>query len=768
MSKLRISFYLIIILSFLAAGVRAQEAPPAYEVQRFDINVTLPASATAARELNARATLSVRNYGQGAGRTFTVRLNPAAEIKAATVGDAQARFTSRPDTRTQQLQMVTLTLPAPAAPGASLSVTFDYRLPLAGQNTGLAAISTEGAQFLPLSFWYPSPNSPFSARGADTAPVRLAVSAPGGETVVSSGQASGATYEQKLSAQPFFLTGRWETVEGADAARGVSAFIQRGASADERKRAENLLALAASARAFYAGLLGPAPDTPLRLVTVRRGAGFDMGGTILLDEAVLRRAKIDALTAMTVAEAVAHLWIGGAVPVRGEGAGAVREGLPRHLAALFLEKEFGREAADAERLRERLAYAPLARRDAPLSQTTPLEPTYFASVANKGAMVWRLAERALGRDTFLAALRAQLQAGREGGLTLAALRAALAGAGGAPLKAQLDALLDQPTDTDLQIGVPQQRGAEWVSAVRNTGAFGVSVTVAAVTDGGQRVTTDVSVPARDFGEARFKTNARVVRVEIDPDKLYPQVDYGDDVAPRALAPEAFLDEAPRALAAQEYARVEQMARDVMSRVPLMQDARVLLARALLEQNKLADAEREFRAALDERLPLPVTLAWAQIGLGEIALRRGQPAEAARRFDEAVRAEAVYATTLAARAARLRAEAAQGASAPAVDEAVKAAVGQLDQAIRGGRKAELDALVAPGELVNFSKGLVGSQPELWQTKVLRTEQFGADRVAADVSITAKTLGRDRAVTAVYVFTRAGGALRLVEIPIFVEQ
>jgi tetratricopeptide (TPR) repeat protein len=201
----------------------------------------------------------------------------------------------------------------------------------------------------------------------------------------------------------------------------------------------------------------------------------------------------------------------------------------------------------------------------------------------------------------------------------------------------------------------------------------------------------------------------------------------------------------------------------------MQEGRVLLARALLEQGKLDEAEREFRAAADSALPLPDTLAWAAFGAGQIAQRRGQTAEAVRRFTEAVAVGAGYAPTFAARAARLRADAAQGPSAAApVEEPVRAAVAQLDAAIKSGRKAEIDALIAPGELSAFSRGIVGSQPESWQTRVLRTESMGGDRVAADVQIAARVLGTDRNSTAVLVFTRAGGRLQLIEIPIFEER
>jgi len=764
MIHLRITKFLFLFLLLLVPfSIHAQDgARAAWQVARFDITANVPA-ASAARALTARAALSVTNVGQGAGRQLTARISPDAEVSSVTVNDQAARFLVRDDERSK-LKMVIVTLPAPIESGGMVNVAFDYKLPLA-ENTGLAAVSVEGAQFLPLSFWYPAPNSPYSSRSADYAPVSVKVNAPGGETVVSSGQASaGNSFEQKLFAQPFFSTGKWETIEGAGDAKGTSALLHAGASAEERKNAESLLALAAAARAFYAGLLGPAPDAPVRLVAVRRGAGFDMGGTLLLDAAAFRRQKIDAVTAMLIAEAVARMWISGTTPVRGEGSGVVREGLTRYLAAQFLEKQFGREAAESERLRERIAYAAVARRDAPLSITTPLEPTYYLSVANKGAMVWRLVERALGREAFFGVLRAEMQGTSEGReLTLAKLRAALSRSGGANIKSLLDAQLDLPTETDLLVGLPQQRGAEWVAALRNNGPVEVAVMVVAMAAGGERLAVEKTIPARDFGEATFKTTARLVRTEIDPDKLYPQIDYANDATPHAPALEDTLDEATRALASQNAARAEELARAGFARAPLMQEFRILLGRAFLEQSKLNDAEREFRAALDGTLPLAATLAWANIGLGEIALKRNQPAEAAQFFAAAVSSEGGYAPTLQARASRLKAEAA--GKAPATEEAVRTFVNQLDLAIKSGRKADLDALIAPGELVNFSKGIIGSLPEVWQTRLLRTENLGAERVAADVSVTAKILGREQSGTALLILSRTGNGLKLVEIPIF---
>ncbi len=742
-------------------AVAQDELRAAWQVTRFDITIDAPG---AERDLKANSRLTVRNVGKGAGTTLSLRLNPKAEVKDINIGGAVATFRSSIESR-GNLQRVSISLPSPVAPNATVEVNVSYRLPVP-ENTGLAAIAHGSSQFLPLSNWYPAANTQFSLRGPDAAPFSLKVR---GGTVVSSGVQTqqGGQYDQQLNAQPFFLEGQWETLDGTAAeARGISAWLPKGASADERKQAEAIIALAGAARSYFAGLLGPATDTPVRLISVTRGAGFTDGGTLLLDAAAFRRTKIDSATALMVAEAVGHLWIGGRTAIRGEGLGVVREGLTRYLATLFLEKQFGREAAEAERLRGRIAYTGISRRDAPLSITSPLESTYYSSVTNKGAMIWRLVDRALGRDAFISILRTQLQAkaGDENGLTLTALRQALNERGGAGLKTVLDQELDQPTDMDLLIGLPQQRGGQWVSALRNTGSVDATVAVQATTAGGQRLNVETSIPARGFGEAVFNTTAQPARVEVDPEKLYPQIDYTNDVAPRTRLSEEALSEASTLLAQQNFARTEAITREVLALAPGITEARVLLGRALLAQNKLDEAEKEFRAALETNAPAPSTLAWANVGLGEIGLRKGQAAEAARRFNEAVRADAEYASTLAARAGRIKAEAAASA-APAVDESAKAFIAQFDQAIKGGRKAEMEALIVPGELTTFVKGIIGSQPEIWTTRVLRTEQLDGNRLAADVSISARQLGRDQSGTAVLVLARSGNGWRIAGIEFF---
>ena len=753
---------LFISLLYTLPAAAQDEPAAAWQVTGFDITATLPAAGE--RALTARALLTVRNVGRGAGASITLRISPKAEIKAVRAGDAVATFRAG-DIR-NDLQLVRVTLPASVAPGASASVAVEYRLPVAG-NSGYAALSTAGSQFLPqpsqpLSLWYPAYSTAASPRGADVAPFRLTVSGAGNEAVVSAGKQNGPGFEQPLNAQPFFVTGNWDTVEGA----GVTAFVPKGAGEEARRRADELMALAAAARSFYAGILGTNVDAPVRLVAVRRGAGFSEGGTLLLDAAAFRRPKLDAISALSVAEAVARLWVGGQAAVRGDGGGVLREGLTRFLATLFLEKQFGREAAEAERARERMAYATIARRDAPLARTSPLDPTYYNSAANKGAMFWRLVERAMGHDALMSLLGGALQrgAGSPEGLTLASLRAALEERGGAPLKSLMEQALDQPTDMDLMVGLPQQKGAQWAVALRNSGSLDAIVTVAGTTAAGERLSAQATIPARSFGEATFTTSSRLTRVEIDPDKLYPQIDYSNDVAPRASQVDEPLSEATAKFVRQDFAGAESAAREMLAASPRMQEARIVLARSLLAQNKTDEAEKEFRALVDEKLPLPPALAWGNIGLAEIALRKGQGADAARRFTDAVLADAEYASTLAARLGRIRAEAAASA-APAVDDAAKTFVAQLDAAIKSGRKAELEALIVPGELTDFVTGIVGNQPEVWQTRVVRTEQLDANRLAADVQLTTKQLGQDASGTAVLILARSGSGWKLESIGFF---
>ena len=762
-SRMKIFFhtnlFITLILSSSLVALSQTEGTAVWQVTMFDVNANVQ---QADRSLNGTANISAINVGTAPGSTFTVRLNSKASVKTATVAGATAAFRTVAETK-GDLQRVVISLPGSVAPKGTTSVTINYLLPVAS-NTGLAAVSPISTQFLPLSFWYPMPNTPLSLRGADNAPFKVSVNLP---NVVSSGiEKSSGVFEQSLNGQPFFIQGDWDKIEGAGEGKGIVVYVTQGASADEKKRAEAMIAYTAAARAYLASMLGTAPDVPVRLVAARRGSGFSDTGTVLLDNDVFKLPKIDTASALAIAEAVARLWLGGQTPIRGEGAGVLRDGLVRFLANSFLEKQFGRDAVESELVRQRLAYIAVAKRDGPLARASSLDSSYFGSVPNRGAMTWRLIDRKVGHDAFIGVLRSALETGKtdSAGLTLPNFRTALISRGGESLKTLLDQQLDQVPDTDLMIGLPQSRNAEWFTALRNLGSTDVTAPVLAITDRGERLTAEVTVPARNFGEAVFKTTSKIVRVEIDPDKLYPQLDYSNDSAPKSREITDALADATLQLGAQDFVKAETSAREIFNAYPRLQEARILLARALLGQNKVDEAERLFRSALDEPLPTTATLAWADIGLGEISLKRGQAAEAAKRFNEAVIASRDYPSSLAARLARIRAEVAANNSPP-VDEPARTFIAQLATAIMSGKKAELESRVVAGELVRFVNGIVGTQPEMWEMKVVRTELLDPNQLAADVTIRAKQLGRESAGTAVLVLARTGGGWKLSGVELF---
>jgi hypothetical protein len=756
---MRIILLLTLVLCLFTPASAQTPATVIWQVTSFDLSVNVQQSE---RSLNTVATINAINVGTGSGRTLTVRLDAKASVKSVTVGGAAATFRGSPPRG--DLQQIEISLPASVAPNGAVTAAVTYTLPVES-NTGRMAISPIATQFLPSSNWYPTPNTAFSARGADTAPFRLTVNLP---NVVSSGVEkagpSGVAFEQTIHGQPFFVQGDWDKIDGAGDAKGIVALLEKGAAADERKGAEALLAFTAAARAFYATALGPAPDVPLRLVPVRRGAGFSDSGTVLIDADSLRLPKIDSETALSVAEATARLWIGGQVPVRGEGGGVLREALVRFLATEFLEKQFGPDAVKSTLYRQRITYTRVAQQDGPLARTTPLDATYFESVPNRGAMFWRLVERRMGRDNLFGVLRSVVQAakGDPNGLTLTAVREALVARGGDGLKALMDQQLDQLIDTDLMIGLPQQRQGDWVSALRNIGSIDVTVSVLAITDRGEQVRAETTVPAKNFGEAVFKTPSKIVRVEVDPDKLYPQFDYGNDMMPRGKDLLPALNEAQAQLGAQDFAKAEATARAMLLTAPRFEEAQIILARALLGQNRIEEAEKLFLAALNEPLPFTATLAWANIGLAEIAMKRNQPAEAAKRFHDAVIASRDYPSSLAARAGRIRAEAAAN-NAPPVDETARTFITQLSQAVISNKKAELESRIISGELVRFINASIGT--EAWETKVLRTEQLNANLIAADVQIRANKLGTIGQGTAVLMLARTPAGLKLSGIELF---
>lgn len=718
-----------------------------WQVQKYDISAALPQDEKA-RTITVKAVITVKNISASPAGTLTLRISPTAEVTAARVNDATIEFNKSEEklTTSTSLQRVALRF-ASVAPGGTATAAIDYRLTLK-DNSGVSALSPSGSQLLPLSFWYPTPNSWFFTKGPDTAPFRINVTAPGGGTFVSSGTQVSGAFEQKLNGQPFFLTGLWDVSDQ----RGISVYMPKGTSAEGQKRAAEVATLALEARDFFAAALGKAPDVPLRVVSSRRGAGFSSGGTIVVDDGVFRRSKVDSLTAMNIAEAMARLWLGGATAINGDGYGAISEGLSRYFATQFIESKFGKDVADVERLRQRTSYAAVSKRDTPISTVSPVDDFYFAEVANKGAMIWRILARRVGGTQFASTIMKNMQ---DGSLTLTELRAAFA-----EQKELLDYLFDQVSDMDLMAGIPRQEGGEWKVALRNTGATDVTVDVVATTVSGERLSGPSTIKAKSYGEIGFKTPGPVTRAEVDAEKLYPQNDYSNDVAPRDADESDPLLAAKKLFDKQDYAKAEAVARTLLRDTPRFDDLRVILARALLSQGKASDAQREFQAVLDEKSPTARSIAWANEGLADVAAAAKQTETAFKYIDATITADADYGATLAARTLRNKLGA-----AVSVDPTAKAFFTDFDRAVASKRKADIDAMILPGEATKFASGLAAST-EQWQTQVTAADRLDPNTLLVEANMNIKLLNQEPASgLAVYRLVKIGNGWRLAAVDVF---
>ena len=503
-------------------------------------------------------------------------------------------------------------------------------------------------------------------------------------------------------------------------------------------------------RIFYSYFT--APNVPFRIIASRRGNGFSSAGTVIVDESVFRRSKVDSFTAMNVAEAVAKVWLGGSVSITGDGNGVIGEGLSRYIATQFLESKFGKDVADIERLRQRTAYAAVSKRDAPMKAVSPLDDFYFPEVANKGAMMWRILAKRVGTTEFSNTIKSNMA---DGNLTLDELRNAFSAN-----KDLLDYLLDQVTDMNLLVGLPQNASGQTKANLRNSGAIDVTVDVVATTDKGEKIVASSTIKAASYGEVSFKTANKIVRLEIDADKLYPQIEYSDDIAPRETTDSDLLLAAKRFFDKQDFVNTEKTAKDLLRDLPRFDDLRVLLGRALLAQNRNTEAEKEFRAVLDEKLPTSRSIAWANVGIAEAASKSNQNDAAAKYAVTAIMADAEYGASLAARNLRNKL-----GVASTTDASIKTFFADFDKAAVANHKVDIDGMVVPGEVAKFASGVAGSTSQ-WQTQVVQIDRLDANTVLVEANMTIKLLNREvETGTAVYRLVKIGGGWRLSAVDMF---
>ncbi len=747
MKKFRIVFLTIITL-FGAATVSSQtRVSITWEVLRYELTATLPQNFSADRTMDVAASLRLKNASDRSFSRLTLRISDQAEFSSVSIDGSAADFSKGEESigGSRKLQRAVVSLPA-TAPGASFTVRVNYKLRV-NSNSGLNSLSPVNSQFLPLSFWYPTPNSWFFTGGADFAPFNLKVNNAAGLTIVSSGTETENAFDQKSNGQPFFTTGRWDIIN----TNGITVYAPKGIDAGGNKIAGELSGFLAAARDFVTDLSGKTNLPVMRIVAVNRGAGFSDGGTVFIDDSVFRRRKIDALTAMILAESAAKLWLGNIVEVNGDGYGVIREGLSRYIATQIIEKQFGKEIADIERLRQRTDYSAIASRDAPLNVVSPVDGYYYTATANKGAIIWSYLVSKFG-DRFFDVIR---QNAVDGELNLDELRGAFSAE-----KEYIDYTLDQSTAMNLMAGIPQHSGNQSRVALRNLGEVAATVKVAGTTAAGQKIFSTVTVPANGFSEVVFRSPDKIVSAEIDPDKAYPQTNYADDIAPREIDENDPLLFIKRDFDRQRFADAENKARIVLKSFPAFDDAQILLARSLLSQGKITEAGQVFQSTLDGKLPAATSIGWANVGLGDIAQKLGQSANALSYYKAAIDADAEYGASLTARLGRNKLNA-----GGQVDDAIRNYFNEFDAAVNANSKSMIDSLVVAGEVSRFASSVAG-QAQQWRTKIVYVDPVDPDNVLVETDLNLRLLNReDESGMAVFRLSRVGGRLKLSGVEIF---
>lgn len=823
-------FLIITALLLLSSFAFAQE----FEVKKYDIAARIDLEN---HTLESKAKLDLINLsgpeladkillaGPDGKPKLSFQLNGKAKVSAMTINGSPVTFTAKEDSsRTGAgLQNVSTEINAAIAAMRELEVEFTYAIPMfdkaAGQSSDAARsgllVSSLECFALPTAFWIPVKHSPYGDHGPDTAPFSLNVTAPAGLKVVTSGvRKSDSAFDQTYAAQPFFMAGDYEIFSaggsqtaGLPSAPKVEVYAPRGLDEAGRQQAQRIATEAARMIDYYTKYFGGLVGGTFRIVSsnvrerdtaitgelVSHGLSFAAPGVVAIPDSLFHRQILDLGTIELLASAAARQWIDGRVLLRGRGTGVLRDALPIYLTAQYLGERFGDRQREAAFERYRRAYAPVARGgDAPLLLQSQLDRGYTTSVYNKGALVWRIFEKALGKQALDAVITRSLDRQRTDVLVLTDWRSPLCGAARcASLKGNLAAaatpqMRQAVTDLfaqwienvvlpDIAVGQPTSTASGVESTITNFGNGDFPVEVVATTDKGEKLRRNVMVRAGEFGSITFPAGTQIKTIEADPDRVYIQKDYTNDEFPRHAASGDLYGQAALALSKAtqtgadartrqtELATAEAKVREALADDPDSPTLLALQGRVLLAAGKNDEASRAFNAVLKAE-PLPIqAYGFALLGLGELAMQQNNAAEAARRFREAAATDLDQATMDAAREGALRAERAAGAVK--IPDDIKGFLQKFDAAVLQGSDESISTLLEQGTLRKFGKSLLGTKPSVWVTEPLRAETLDANRVAVDVALKVKLLGKDYSGRALYIISRNGGRLLLSEVPVF---
>jgi len=781
-----------------AISASAQEI----EVNRYQVSAKIDVAASA---IDVHASLNITNLGASAKPKLYFRIAKLAKVSSVTVNGGSATVEAVDDRRATTLSQLTVTPAASLAAGASAPVEFNYRIE-APESSPLIHVYAGEVFLAPEAVWVPMPSTFYTLYGPTTAPATTTISISGASQsfrAASSGtgksDASGFSFEQPLNTIPMLVAGEFDQPLSSDLGGvkveiwtqpGITpAFVDTHSGAGGKSVAARLSEEAGRAIDFLTRTLGPPPaGASFRIISSARASNIDTPGVLVLNEQVFRRDALMVSTIETVAGALAHLWIDGRVRIRGQearggaeggparkprSAAFLRDSLPRYLATLYIEDRYGKEAGRDSFTRMRWNYTPVAQsgRDAELAVQTIILPNYGTAVLSKGPLVFRLFAELGGRDKLISAIKSLFSGPQTKVVTLEDLRQSIAKEMGASGDKLFSQWIDSIIEPNLIVGAPlpsDKPGTQRVN-IRNLGTGDVPVQLVATTAANKQVSVLVLVPSENIVSAEIPTGDKITALELDPDKLIIQTSYDNDMRsgdfknPRQSAITLF-NSSIADFNKGQYADAESKLKQAVQLDQRNPTVHAWLARTLAAQKKFDEAAAEANAALKAEPPVASAVAWARISLGQVAMAKGQNAEAVENLRRGLANAEETPAQFAVRELLIQAERAANA-APPVDDAIRQYVSKLDAAIREPTSDKLFLLAIKNNLKRFVQGITVSHPSAWSTEILRSDRLDANRVALDVRITARTEGKDQSGTSVLVLYRGGGGWMLEDVQLF---
>jgi tetratricopeptide (TPR) repeat protein len=769
--------FLLAALMALASPTFAQQPTNTsyllLRMENYDVtaSVSLPD-----HKVDVQTTLTVSNPSDRAVSQMEFKLGEKAQIASVTFNGSPVQFNTKTNERTRTLN-VNFDTAQPIVPGQSAKVGFHYGVPVE-EASAQAALNIDESVLLPESFWLPLIHTPYLVESnVDLTPFTLRVTAPAGMKAVSSGELVSETqqgdaitsvYHQTLFAQPWFIARDFQVAAGGDSR--VEIYLPRDYALSHPQTNDRLRGEVKQVLDFYANFFGQPAPASIRLVASSAVPFYGAPGILILDERILARDVLDEDTAFFLASTLARNWLSGRFQIQGAGNAVLYDGLPGYLALLYLQQQYGQPVVDRVVQRFRNEYLRIVSGasafDAPLARQSLLNREYYTSIYNKVPMVMRLIEKTMGRDKLLSVIKTLFSGPAGKSVTLEDFRNALLAAGDAEkLKTIFDQWFDRVILPNFAVGKPVQEKGKWSVTIANFGDGGGEIEVEIVTPTGERQRQQVKIGPEGYAQAGFDTPSEPVLARVDPDQIYLQAKYDDDVYPRKPPVAELIGQGTVALIQGKAEEAEAKLRQAVNGAPENFVAHAVLARALAALNRTDEAEREARQALKEPLPSLTAYANAQWALGEIALRRNQAAQAVGHFRQAALALAEDVSLLTAREALIRAETAAD-QLPKADGSVQQFISEFDAAVSTGRPAAVRELVELQNLKAFTVGV--SFVKAWKTEILRAQRLDAHRLILDVRTQATANDRQRTARAVYILRQQGPSWKVYDIPVFVEK